>query len=103
MGVFFEVAHSSRLFLFPLAQQLWPVTMGSFCDVYAWCPTELEIDSHHDNFTINGVQVSSHREHCARRMGSTDMQAEGVITGSSVTHCLCCLLFACRISLCSCA
>jgi len=36
--------------------QLWPVTMGSFCDVYAWCPTELELDNHLNNFTILGVE-----------------------------------------------
>jgi len=34
-------------------EQIWPVPRGSYCDVYAWCPTELE--RLNKNFSILGV------------------------------------------------
>jgi hypothetical protein len=37
-------------------QQLWPVPRGGYCDVYSWCPTELEMTNPLVNtFHIRGV------------------------------------------------
>jgi hypothetical protein len=39
-------------------QQLWPTIIppGAFCDVYAWCPTELELLPPQNTFRIQGVR-----------------------------------------------